>query len=125
LFVCTHNSARSQLAAALWEDLAGQPATSAGTHPAERVHRGAIAAAKRRDLDLTGHRPQHLAEIVDRPALVITVCDRAHEELDPGPEWLHWSIPDPVSSGDRNAFDAARDDLEQRITGILAIGPAV
>src|SRR3954451_12870522 len=43
LFVCTANSARSQLAAALWESLTDTPAASAGTHPADRVHPGAIA----------------------------------------------------------------------------------
>ena len=46
LFVCTRNSARSQLAAALWRSLAGAPAESAGTHPADRVHPGAITAAE-------------------------------------------------------------------------------
>ena len=45
LFVCTHNSARSQLAAVLWTALTGGPAASAGTHPAERVHRGAVSGA--------------------------------------------------------------------------------
>ena len=49
LFVCSHNSARSQLAAALWRDLVGTPAESAGTHPAKRIHPGAVAAAKRAD----------------------------------------------------------------------------
>ena len=43
LFLCGHNSARSQLAAALWMARTGLPASSAGTHPARRVHRGAIA----------------------------------------------------------------------------------
>ncbi|MCU1501744.1 MAG: arsC [Ilumatobacteraceae bacterium] len=124
LFVCTHNSARSQLAAALWTELAGQLAASAGTDPAERVHPGAIAAAKRRRLDLSRNRPRHLDDVGARPGLVITVCDRAHEELDAGPDWLHWSIPDPVASGDRHAFDAARDELEQRISAILTIGHA-
>ena len=47
LFLCSHNSARSQLAAALWTARTGQPAESAGTHPAARVHRGAVAAARR------------------------------------------------------------------------------
>ncbi|MEL6894350.1 MAG: helix-turn-helix domain-containing protein, partial [Actinomycetota bacterium] len=53
VFVCSHNSARSQLAAALWSARTGEPATSAGTHPAERVHPGAIAAARRIGLDLS------------------------------------------------------------------------
>src|SRR6185369_12897463 len=53
VFVCTHNSARSQLAAALWNDTSPIPATSAGTHPAPAVHPGAIAAARRHQVPLT------------------------------------------------------------------------
>jgi protein-tyrosine-phosphatase len=124
LFVCTHNSARSQLAAALWEELSGQAALSAGTHPSERVHSGAVAAARRRGLDLTSQRPRDLSSVNRLPKLVITVCDRAHEELEPGPNWLHWSVTDPVPAGDKAAFDAARDELEQRIAALLAGGRA-
>ena len=116
LFVCTHNSARSQLAAALWTQLTDQPAESAGTHPAERVHRGAVAAARRAGLDLSDARPKLLDDVEDRPALVVTVCDRAHEELDPDPTWLHWSVPDPVAAPSRAAFDATVAELRDRIT---------
>lgn len=114
LFVCTHNSARSQLAAALWRRRTGGEATSAGTHPAPRVHPGAVAAAARARLDLGRSRPRALApsETAD---LVVTVCDRAHEELTPGDDWWHWSIPDPVPSGDAAAFDAALHELDERI----------
>ena len=97
LFVCTANSARSQLAAGLWTATTGAPAVSAGTHPAERVHPGAVAAARRAGLDLGDATPTSLHELRRRPPLTITVCDRAHEELDPEPDWLHWSIPDPVA----------------------------
>lgn len=124
LFVCTHNSARSQLAAALWEELSGQLALSAGTHPSEHVHPGAVAAAKRRGLDLSGQRPKQLDAVKRVPRLVITVCDRAHEELETGPSWLHWSVRDPVPGGDKAAFDAARDELEQRILALIADGAA-
>ena len=78
LFVCTHNSARSQLAAALWTQLTNDPADSAGTHPAKRVHPGAVAAARRAGLDLGDARPKLLDDVEDRPGLVVTVCDRAH-----------------------------------------------
>ena len=102
LFVCTANSARSQLAAALWTTITGAPPISAGTHPADRVHPGAVAAGRRAGLDLTDAPPRSRSTAVRRrPALTITVCDRAHEELDPGPGWLHWSIPDPVPAGTR------------------------
>ena len=101
LFVCTHNSARSQLAAALWRERTGAPADSAGTHPADRVHPGAVRAARRAGLDIQGARPRALRREDTRVDVVVTVCDRAHEELDASPEWLHWSIPDPVEAGTR------------------------
>ncbi|HWL44498.1 MAG TPA: helix-turn-helix domain-containing protein [Ilumatobacter sp.] len=120
LFVCTANSARSQLAAAMWTDVFGEPALSAGTHPAPAVHPGAKAAAKRAGLDLSGAEPRRLDDVTDRPALVVTVCDRAYEELDPGGEWLHWSIPDPVPDGSRDAFDRTVDELRTRIRSLHA-----
>jgi protein-tyrosine-phosphatase len=120
LFVCTHNSARSQLASALWTELTKQHADSAGTHPADRVHPGAVAAGRRAGLDLTRAHPRRLDEIRRRPALVVTVCDRAHEELDSEPTWLHWSIPDPVPTPTRAAFDATVAELRGRISALVA-----
>jgi protein-tyrosine-phosphatase len=118
LFVCTANSARSQLASALWRHLTGLPATSAGTHPADRVHPGAVAAARRAGLDLADSRPQSLDEVAP-PALVVTVCDRAHEELPPDPRWLHWSVPDPVPVGTARAFDRTVGELRARMHRLL------
>jgi ArsR family transcriptional regulator, arsenate/arsenite/antimonite-responsive transcriptional repressor / arsenate reductase (thioredoxin) len=115
LFVCTHNSARSQLAAALWAEVTGLDASSAGTSPADRIHPGAIASARRAGLDLTGAKPRRISDVRPLPPLVVTVCDRAHEELEPKPHWLHWSILDPVPAATPAAFDAARDELHQRI----------
>jgi ArsR family transcriptional regulator, arsenate/arsenite/antimonite-responsive transcriptional repressor / arsenate reductase (thioredoxin) len=120
MFVCTHNSARSQLAAALWREIADQSAQSAGTHPAAEVHPGAVAAARRAGLDLSGARPRPLAAVTQRPSLVITVCDRAHEELEPDSTWLHWSVPDPVATPNKAGFDAALGELRERITGLVA-----
>jgi protein-tyrosine-phosphatase/DNA-binding transcriptional ArsR family regulator len=120
LFVCTGNSARSQLAAALWASMTAAPAISAGTHPAARVHPGAVAAGRRAGLDLTAATPRALDDVRERPALAITVCDRAHEELAPGPDWLHWSIPDPVPTGTPAAFDATVAELRRRIDVVTA-----
>jgi len=119
LFVCSANSARSQLAAALWRDLAGSSADSAGTHPAEGVHPGAVAAAERAGLDLSSAEPRELAPAERLAGLVVTVCDRAHEELDHDASWLHWSVPDPVPVGTAAAFDAALVELRGRIESVL------
>jgi protein-tyrosine-phosphatase len=119
MFLCSHNSARSQLAAALWTARTGQLAESAGTHPARKVHRGAKAAARRAGLDLEAAQPR-LVDRIDADAQVVTVCDRAHEELDPAPTWWHWSIPDPVDVGTAAAFDAVVADLDARIHSITS-----
>jgi protein-tyrosine-phosphatase/DNA-binding transcriptional ArsR family regulator len=115
MFVCTANSARSQLAAALWTQATGSPARSAGTHPADRVHPGAVRAARRAGVDLRDATPMALSEIDVLPPVVVTVCDRAHEELDPDDSWHHWSVADPVAEGTAQAFDAVVDELRTRI----------
>ncbi len=120
LFVCSANSARSQLAAVVWEARTGSPADSAGTHPAERVHPEAVAAAARAGFDLAAALPRSLDEIGRWPRLVVTVCDRAHEELDPPTSWWHWSIPDPVELGTPAAFDVTVAELRTRIDVLLA-----
>lgn len=117
VFVCTHNSARSQLAAALWQDRTGGAARSAGTHPADRVHPGALAAAERAGLDLRDARPRVL-DGFGAGETVVTVCDRAHEELRPGADWWHWSVPDPVEDGRPDVFDRVVAHLDERITTI-------
>lgn len=119
LFVCTHNSARSQLAAVLWRDRVGTDATSAGTHPADQVHPGAVAAALRVGLDLSTARP-HVLDAFGSHVQVVTVCDRAHEELDPDESWWHWSIPDPVDTGTPAAFDAVVVDIETRLSALAS-----
>jgi protein-tyrosine-phosphatase/DNA-binding HxlR family transcriptional regulator len=119
LFLCSHNSARSQLAAALWTARTGAVASSAGTHPAPRVHRGAVAAARRAGLDLSAAQPR-LIDRIDPDTQVVTVCDRAHEELTPTDDWWHWSVPDPVEIGTAEAFDDAVEQLDRRITTVLA-----
>ena len=125
VFVCTHNSARSQLAAALWRKAGPTPAASAGTRPATRVHPRAVALARRRGLELDPTRTAHVTDVVDRGDLVIAVCDNAHEELTGGsaPD-LHWSVPDPVRVDTDAAFDAAYADLAGRVDRLLpAITP--
>ena len=72
VFVCTGNSARSQLAAALWRQASDVPATSAGTHPAERVEPGAITTAERHGLDLASATPRALDGVLAADDVVVT-----------------------------------------------------
>ena len=121
LFICTANSARSQLAAAVWNARHEVPASSAGTRPATAVHAQALAAATRAGLDLSGAHPRALGEVVEQPDLVVSVCDIAHEELGRLPEsapMLHWSIPDPVTDGSSSAFDEALHRITSRVEAL-------
>jgi protein-tyrosine-phosphatase/DNA-binding HxlR family transcriptional regulator len=114
LFVCTANSARSHLAAALWRRASEIPAASAGTRPAAVIDPGAIAAAGRHHLPMRRLRPRHIDQVRQDGDLVVTVCDLAREELR-GLAAVHWSVPDPVPDGDPDSFDAALADLDQRV----------
>jgi protein-tyrosine-phosphatase len=123
VFVCTHNSARSQLAAALWADRTHRPVASAGTHPAERVHPRAIKVAHRHGLRLDPTGTAHLDDVVTDQDLVIAVCDSAHEDLTgTGRPRLHWSVPDPVRADTDAAFEAAYTDLAERIDRLTSTG---
>ncbi|MDQ2707710.1 MAG: helix-turn-helix domain-containing protein [Actinomycetota bacterium] len=121
MFVCTENSARSQLAAALWTLHSDIPVVSAGTHPAPRVHPGAHAAARRHHLPMEAATPRRLIDHLHADDFVITVCDAAHEELRPVLPWAHWSVADPAPAGTHSAFDQTVDDLIDRITRLAPV----
>lgn len=114
-FVCTANSARSQLAAAQWNHRHSIPAVSAGTHPGPAVHPRAIAAARRRGLNVEGGSTRHISDTLTSADLVVAVCDLVHEELPADLPRTHWSVPDPVRFGTDSAFDDALSTLTLRI----------
>ena len=131
LFLCTHNSARSQMAEGILRNLGGErvEVASAGTE-VTRVHPLAIKTMAARGIDIGGQHSKHLDEFIGQPFdYVITVCDRASETcpIFPGaPERIHWSIPDPssVEGEDQEqeaAFQRAADDLLTRIRYLLAV----
>lgn len=116
LFVCTHNSARSQFAQALWRGCSDVPAASAGTEPARRIHPKAVSVASSHGVRLQG-QPELLSDDDFDGALVISVCDNADQMLDH--EHLHWSVPDPARDDRVADFRSAYDLIESRI-GTLA-----
>jgi len=119
LFVCTRNSARSQLASALWRQASAIPSVSAGTHPADSIAVGAVEAARRHGLDLPDVAPRALDEVADEADFIVTVCDNAHEEL-VGLGGIHWSVADPLRVDTPAAFDAAFEDIAHRVTELAA-----
>jgi ArsR family transcriptional regulator, arsenate/arsenite/antimonite-responsive transcriptional repressor / arsenate reductase (thioredoxin) len=114
VFVCTQNSARSQLAAAMLRRRTGQRVASAGTHPAPRVHPRAISVAHRHGLTLDPAATAHVDDVLGNDDLVIAVCDNAHENL-AGRVRLHWSVPDPAPADTDAAFEAAFADIAARV----------
>jgi protein-tyrosine-phosphatase/DNA-binding transcriptional ArsR family regulator len=132
LFVCTQNSARSQLAAAAWADVSRLPAASAGTHPAERVHPRAVATGRRHGLRIHPAATAGL-EAAAPGDLVVCVCDNAHEELAAGEAVLgvpvagrvHWAVPDPVPVDTDEAFEHAYAEISGRVARLAhALRPA-
>ena len=124
LFVCTHNSARSQMGEAILRQLGGSRfyVASAGTRPT-MVNPLTLQVMGERALDLSGHRSKSIAEVGTHWDYVITVCDAAYEQCPDFPvktSRLHWSVPDPAmtpgSEGDQlQSFRRVRDELHQRI----------
>jgi len=129
LFLCTGNSARSQIAEALLEQMSEGTihAASAGSHP-KPLHRNAIRVMRKRGIDISANRTKHLDEFVaERFDFVITLCDRVREvcpEFAYHPNLVHWSVPDPALEGpnDREscpAFERTATELESRIGFLL------
>lgn len=126
LFLCTGNSARSQIAEALLERMSGgeMQAVSAGSHP-KQLHPNAIRVLHTRGIDISENRSKHIDEFrSDRFDTVITLCDRVREvcpDFPSRPERVHWSIPDPALEGPTNrasypAFERTAAELETRIS---------
>lgn len=115
VFVCTQNSARSQLAAAAWRAQSPIPAESAGTRPARRIHPEAIETARRHGLELAAAGPRRLDDVLQASDYLIVVCDNAHEELPAIITRSHWAIQDPVPDGGTAVFDEVMTDIDSRI----------
>jgi len=114
-FICRHNSARSQLAAAIWKKLVGTAASSAGTDPAKTVHPLTFQIAKRHDLDLGLAIPRKYRPLSAHGRLEITVCDQSHDDLSMPLSRSHWSLPDPAEIGTITAFEQTYQELIKRI----------
>ncbi len=132
LFVCTGNSARSQLAEALLTARgAGRfAAASAGSHPVGRVSRRAVAALSELGIDWSGRTPRGLAGLEREPwDLVITVCDSAKQvcPVFPGARAMaHWNLPDPIDALGteeevREVFRHSRDTIAELIERLIAL----
>lgn len=128
LFLCTGNSARSQMAEAILGRLGGSrvEAASAGSHPKD-LHPDAVRVMRERGMDISGARSKHLSEFVEqRFDYVISLCDRVREvcpEFPGAPVMAHWSIPDPAAEAANQdsypAFVRTAVELTTRIQFLL------
>jgi protein-tyrosine-phosphatase/DNA-binding transcriptional ArsR family regulator len=133
LFLCTGNSARSQMAEALARQLSGGAvdACSAGSRP-KPVHPNAVRVLERRGIDISRQRSKHLGAFMgERFTQVISLCDRVREvcpEFPGDPEVLHWSIADPAAEPGSESetypvFERTCAELERRIRFLLHVLP--
>jgi ArsR family transcriptional regulator, arsenate/arsenite/antimonite-responsive transcriptional repressor / arsenate reductase (thioredoxin) len=120
LVVCTHNSARSQMAEALLRHLSKGKILvfSAGSHPTQ-VHPDAIQTMDNLGINIRAQTPHHLSEYEGQSFdYVITVCDKAREVCPTFPgdgQQLHWGFPDPVGIADAEERQAAFTQIAQRL----------
>jgi protein-tyrosine-phosphatase len=130
LFLCTGNSARSQMAEALLEHRTHGTiaARSAGSHP-KPLHPNAVRVMAERGIDISDHRSKHLDRFTrSRFDRVITLCDKVREicpEFHGQPTTAHWSMADPAAEGtdaDTNyrAFVRTADEIEVRVGLLIA-----
>jgi ArsR family transcriptional regulator, arsenate/arsenite/antimonite-responsive transcriptional repressor / arsenate reductase (thioredoxin) len=131
LFLCTGNSARSQMAEALLTRLSGGAVqvASAGSHP-KPLHPNAVRVMRKRGIDISGNRTKHLDEFASHGFdVVITLCDRVREvcpDFPSQPTLVHWSMPDPAQAGPTArasypAFQRTAEELETRIRFLLPL----
>lgn len=132
LFLCTANSARSQMAEALFRQVSRGRADvfSAGTQPAAMVHPTAKAVLEEKfQIDTSALRPKHLNEFIGQQFdYIITVCDRASEACPvfPGdPERIHWSYEDPTAVIEGPAQRLAFEKIASGLTGRMRIWMAL
>ncbi len=122
LFLCVHNAGRSQMAAGWMRHLAGEAVDvfSGGSEPAEQVNEAAVAAMAERGIDIAGEIPQPWAdEIVRASDVVVTMGCGDSCPVFPGKRYIDWVVEDP-SGKSVEEVRPIRDDLEQRVRGLLA-----
>jgi len=131
-FICTGNSARSQMAEGFARRLAeilriNIQVYSAGSKPAKEINPLAIEVMREKGIDITSQRPKGLEAIpYGELDLVITLCDSAKQTCPvlPGSQMLHWDLPDPASfegtiEEKLEFFRKVRDEIEERVWDLL------
>jgi arsenate reductase (thioredoxin) len=122
LFVCLHNAGRSQMSQALFEQAANgrHTALSAGTTPGDRVHPEVVEVMRELGIDLADRKPQLLTrELAQESDMVITMGCGDQCPYVPGKRYIDWDLPDPKGRP-IDEVRATRDEIERRVTALLA-----
>jgi protein-tyrosine-phosphatase len=122
LFLCVHNAGRSQMAAGWARRLAGGRAEifSGGSEPADSVNHNAVAAMAEKGIDIAAELPQPWADEIVRAAdVVVTMGCGDACPVYPGKRYVDWELDDPAGKS-LEEVRPIRDELEQRVRGLLA-----
>jgi protein-tyrosine-phosphatase/DNA-binding transcriptional ArsR family regulator len=130
LFLCTGNSARSQMAEALLDSQSGHAiqSRSAGSHP-KVLHPNSVRVMAERGIDISRNTTTHLRRYAQNQFdYVVTLCDKVREvcpEFPGDPTRIHWSVPDPAAEGlddeeSYSLFEQTAAELEVRVAQLIA-----
>lgn len=122
LFVCLHNAGRSQMSQALFERAADgrHTALSAGTTPAEHIHREVVEVMRELGFDLVDRVPQQLtAQLAEQADIVITMGCGDQCPLIPGKRYIDWNLPDPAGKT-TDEVRAIREEIRHRVDELVA-----
>jgi arsenate reductase len=122
LFVCVHNAGRSQMAAGLLSQLAGDrvDVRSAGSEPADELNSVVLEAMREKSIDLSREQPKQLdtQAVAEADAVITMGCGDACPTF-PGKRYEDWELEDPAGK-DLETVRGIRDEIEQRVRALLA-----
>lgn len=122
LFVCLHNAGRSQMSRALFERATDgrHTALSAGTTPADQVHREVVEVMRELGIDLAGRKPQLLTrQLAQQADIVVTMGCGDECPFIPGKRYIDWDLPNPAGKT-TDEVRVIREEIRRRVDELVA-----
>jgi arsenate reductase len=120
LFLCVHNAGRSQMAAALLAEIAGDRVVihSAGSAPGETLNPAVVEALQEKGINISDNRPQKLTDqmAIDADVIITMGCGDACPVY-PGKRYVDWELTDPAGKT-LDEVRSIRDDIEGRVRSL-------
>lgn len=126
LFVCVHNSGKSQIAAAIARaEFPHVPVSSAGTAPSGAVHPGSASTLAEIGIDISGEEPRAVTDELVGAADLVVVLGTEAEVSTGGTPVVRWAVDEPSSRGIEGVerMRLVREDIAARVRGLLGPGP--